>query len=301
MRLLAGMSLRTLKQPDKQKDKQPMQERNQQKASVLYNELESLTPFNDSFSVYLFKKTEKIVLALYLVTDHLQETDSMRLSIRSLANEILKDGIKVTNRYGAVNSDEGMISRMYEVSALLEIAGLTKLVAPNNAHIIKDEIARLAKDIKSHQDAHQSGSNLKKSFFVVDTVTPLNTNLNTSDVLYKGQTKGHTEKEMSFIKPTARHDAEGGNTKVQNSQPRQASEKNTAPKEVMKRELPKKDDRTDKIVSIIQEKGQVTIKDITEAFVGISEKTIQRELQRMVLIGVLKKEGERRWSTYSLL
>jgi hypothetical protein len=277
-----------------------MQERNQQKASVLYNELESLTPFNDSFSVYLFKKTEKIVLALYLVTDHLQETDSMRLSVRSLANEILKDGIKVTNRYGAVNSDEGMISRMYEVSALLEIAGLTKLVAPNNAHIIKDEIARLAKDIKSHQDAHQSGSNLKKSFFVVDTVTPSSAGVNTNDVLYKGQPKGHTEKEMSFIKPTP-HTADTSSAKVQNYQSRSVSEKKPAPKETLKREAPKKDDRTDKIISIIREKGQVTIRDVAETFVGISEKTIQRELQRMVLTGVLKKEGERRWSTYSIL
>ncbi len=278
-----------------------MQERNSHKTSVLYNELESLTPFNDSFSVYLFKKTEKIVLALYLVTDHLQEADSMRLSVRSIANEILKDGIKVTNKYSAVNSDEGMISRMYEVSALLEIAGLTKLVAPNNAHIIKDEIARLAKDIKSHQDAHQSGSNLKKSFFVVDTVPASHPTNAVSDVLYKGHPKGQVEKEMSFTKPTPQMNNERAGVKEYAAKEKIIPERKSEVQTSLKREIPKKDDRTDKIVSVIREKGQVTIKDVAETFVGISEKTIQRELQRMVLTGVLKKEGERRWSTYSLL
>ena len=253
-----------------------MQDKTNQKASVLYNELESIAPFRDSFSVYLFKKTEKIVLALYLVTDHLIESDAMRSSVRILANEILKDGIKVTNRYYGVGSDDVMISHMYEVVSLLEISSITKLVSENNAHIIKEEIAKLAKDIKSHQEANQSGSNLKKSFFVVDTAQ-------NNNVLYKGH-KGHSEKEMSFINKT----------------PKETFKRTSVPKP-QKNEGLIKEDRSNKIMKVIQEKGQVTIKDVTETFDGISEKTIQRELQKMVSNGVLKKEGERRWSTYSLL
>jgi len=266
-----------------------MQERNQQKASVLYNELESLTPFTDSFSIYLFKKTEKIVLALYLVTDHLSDVDAMRMSVRSMANEILKDGITVTSRYAKIASDEVMISHMYEVSALLEIAALTKLVAPNNTQIIKEEIARLAKDITSHQEAHLSGSNLKKSFFVVDTVSQIPTvapaSTHTHDVLYKGH-KGQLEKDMSLKKPFVQ---------------KFATQEPKARKEIIQKDTPKKDERTEKIVGVIKEKGHVTIKDVAEAFSGIGEKTIQRELQKMVSLGVLKKDGERRWSTYSIL
>jgi hypothetical protein len=33
---------------------------------------------------------------------------------------------------------------------------------------------------------------------------------------------------------------------------------------------------------------------------GVSEKTIQRELSLLVLEGTVRKQGERRWTTYSL-
>jgi len=45
---------------------------------------------------------------------------------------------------------------------------------------------------------------------------------------------------------------------------------------------------------------KLTIKDFTKNIKDCSEKTIQRELLAMVAKGVLKKEGERRWSKYFL-
>jgi len=63
---------------------------------------------------------------------------------------------------------------------------------------------------------------------------------------------------------------------------------------------PKKDKRRSSVLSVIKDKGQVSIKDISLVIRGVSEKTIQRELQALVEEGVLQKKGERRWSTYSL-
>lgn len=62
-----------------------------------------------------------------------------------------------------------------------------------------------------------------------------------------------------------------------------------------------KDKRRDAILGVIRRKGQVGIKDISKAVKGCSEKTIQRELINLVSEGVLKKEGERRWSRYSII
>ena len=59
-----------------------------------------------------------------------------------------------------------------------------------------------------------------------------------------------------------------------------------------------KSDREEKILQKIQKSGPVTIKDIAQEFADISEKTIQRELQKMVDRGQIKKEGERRWTKY---
>jgi hypothetical protein len=61
-----------------------------------------------------------------------------------------------------------------------------------------------------------------------------------------------------------------------------------------------KDDRRSIIIKLLTKKSGLGIKDFADSIKGCSEKTIQRELLAMVSSGLLKKEGERRWSTYSL-
>ena len=57
-------------------------------------------------------------------------------------------------------------------------------------------------------------------------------------------------------------------------------------------------ERTKKVLDFVSQNKGVSIKDITEAVGGYSEKTIQRELAFLVGQGLIKKSGERRWSTY---
>jgi hypothetical protein len=59
-------------------------------------------------------------------------------------------------------------------------------------------------------------------------------------------------------------------------------------------------DRREGILSVIRDKGTASIKDISTLIRGVSEKTIQRELASLILEGTVHKQGERRWSTYSL-
>jgi len=58
--------------------------------------------------------------------------------------------------------------------------------------------------------------------------------------------------------------------------------------------------RRDQIMDIIRDKGEVNIKDIARIITDCSEKTLQRDLISLVSEGIVKKRGERRWSTYSL-
>jgi DNA-binding transcriptional ArsR family regulator len=58
--------------------------------------------------------------------------------------------------------------------------------------------------------------------------------------------------------------------------------------------------RREAILSVLEGKGPSFIKDISTVIRDVSEKTIQRELQNLVLEGVITREGERRWTTYSL-
>ncbi len=58
-------------------------------------------------------------------------------------------------------------------------------------------------------------------------------------------------------------------------------------------------DRRERIKTVIEAKGEASIKDISEVITDCSEKTIQRELNSMIEDNIVKRHGERRWSKYS--
>src|SRR3989338_764950 len=60
-------------------------------------------------------------------------------------------------------------------------------------------------------------------------------------------------------------------------------------------------DRRDAILSVIKSKRTASIKDISTLVRSVSEKTIQRELMALIRTGLVRRQGERRWSTYSLI
>lgn len=59
-------------------------------------------------------------------------------------------------------------------------------------------------------------------------------------------------------------------------------------------------DRRERIKVVLQAKGEATIKDITDIISDVSSKTIQRELNAMIEDNIVQRQGERRWSKYSL-
>jgi DNA-binding transcriptional ArsR family regulator len=60
-------------------------------------------------------------------------------------------------------------------------------------------------------------------------------------------------------------------------------------------------DRAERIKTVLEAKPHATIKDIAEIITDVSEKTIQRELNSLIEKGQVAREGERRWSRYSVV
>lgn len=60
-------------------------------------------------------------------------------------------------------------------------------------------------------------------------------------------------------------------------------------------------ERRDRIKTILEAKGQASIKDIASIITDVSEKTIQRELNAMIEDNVIQRQGERRWSVYRVV
>jgi len=59
-------------------------------------------------------------------------------------------------------------------------------------------------------------------------------------------------------------------------------------------------DRSARIKTVLEAKPAATIKDIAEVITDVSEKTIQRELNSLIVKGQVVRDGERRWSKYSV-
>lgn len=60
-------------------------------------------------------------------------------------------------------------------------------------------------------------------------------------------------------------------------------------------------DRSTRIKTVLEAVPEATIKDIAEVITDVSEKTIQRELNSLIEKGQVQRQGERRWSKYSLI
>lgn len=226
--------------------------------------------FRTSFSSFLknehhtfvIQKTEKLASALYVVTGFIPNEDPLKTRLRTCAVELISTSTD-PDKARAVRYHEGFASRCMEIGSILNLAQRAGFVSPMNARILCDEYADLATFVKSHQD----------------------------------RIFGASDVHVGSDKLTA---------PVREQAPRtQISETDTKDKIVVTEPSVKKTNnfkrhvsRKDTILSLLDIKDKITIKDAAQAIHGCSEKTIQRELLSLVSEGVLLKEGERRWSTY---
>lgn len=81
--------------------------------------------------------------------------------------------------------------------------------------------------------------------------------------------------------------------KVGTVRPRKVATPEDSEKETIK-------DRKDRIREVLRDKGQVSIKDISEIIKDVSEKSIQRDLNFMIENGEVLRTGKKRWSLYAL-
>lgn len=249
---------------------------------------------NNGIYEYINKKTEKLVTALYMVTDCMDTDDALKCKIRILGVELLSDMYKMTNLspIDKKNQTNLTLSHINEILSLIEISCTIGFISDMNTSILKKELVNLISefDLNDSKDKHFSFA-LDQGMF--DMPRPLGENPNTNrQMSFKNNIKdmsahsgkrtqyGMSFSNLSLIKTPKTHVSDRAN----------------------------KQDRSDKIVTLIKDKQHLTgyeegvsIKDISTAFTDCSEKTIQRELNSLVSKGLIHKTGSKRWSRYKVL
>lgn len=230
----------------------------------------------DNFKIFLFKKVERISLALYLATNHLPDDFYLKTDIRKIADSVIKDILNFNTGKDVLNSSSKIKEHFLELKTLLNFASSSNSINQNNASILIDEIIKVSREVDNQKDNVVGYSDFKKSFFVVEARSKVQENNIDKEDLDKGH-KGHSITISNNEKIQEKQNISKGHESIQ--------DQNARAKEIM---------------DIIKDNGKVTIKDISARIKNCSEKTIQRELLKLVSLNIIKKEGERRWSTYSI-
>lgn len=233
-----------------------------------YDGYKQLGFFNSDYHFfYVFKKTEKIAQAVYLITDHIKDSEPVKIRLKEESLDLLEislglNSIDIVEKKSLVNS---FFSTIMGLTSFINIASISGLISRNNIDIISLEINKLVEYMKENidTDLYKKGLILSSDFFSVDSAFPDKGRLSIKPKTHSPQTNTAPSTERDSIKVT----------------------KNTRQKNIM---------------DLLKKESDLTIKDFVKVIDNCSEKTIQRELLSLVEKGMIKKDGERRWSRYSL-
>lgn len=204
-----------------------------------------------------------------MVTDFLPADDLFRTSIRT-KGLVLLDTLNSSNFRLEL---EGAVS-------LCEMARLAGLVSAMNVTILVEECDKLIHFLDTPEDVLTLPKTLPPEFFVIPEEVAVHDIQEDKRHVSGASAQQHVR--------TENRDVYKGQT---------ASTSKGQPKDENKA---KQRDRRATILGILQTRDKINVKDVSQIITDCSEKTLQRELLGLVAQGVLKKEGERRWSMYSL-
>lgn len=234
-------------------------------------------------SIYDFanKKTEKLVTALYMVTDCMDTDDALKGKLRLLGVDLLSDMYRLRtlspmDKHVHISAS---ITHIFEILSFIEIANTIGFISDMNTLILKNEFEGLLNKLKSYQskDQHFTFTLNEKMFD-----TPEEDFEDNKHFLKDKRTRVNSMSFMTSKSPIEKF----GVVKRTSGQATTFNER---------------EDRSERIIALVKEKKEISIKDISLSFTDCSEKTIQRDLNALVLKGLLKKTGSKRWSRYSVI
>ncbi len=210
------------------------------------------------------QKGQKISAAVYLVTAHIPENDPIRHAIRMHAVTLSQAALLPLQTEGKQSAIKAVTEALISMQSLLGTLLLGGLISEKNYAVLKSEIGFFIRSLELDTAPVREGAELTHEFFSVPEKAPAPA-IKDTFVLPKGQ----LVKSFSINRTS--------NSIAVNDY---------------------KKDRSQEIISFINSKKVTSIKDISSIFPQVSEKTIQRELNRLLTAGKIKKRGNKRWSMY---
>ncbi len=285
------------------------------------------------YGVLIAKKSEKLVSALYLVTDLMSDNEHIKHGLRKNAVALLSSmnalaQLDVKDRVTELKVSLRMVT---EINSLLHVATTTGIISQMNGELLMEGFRSLqlvlekkqpifTKEMLHIDDEEYLSSESNFSSAVTstsyDALTPLtiarlheNTQelrrnqeaLRQSHLLNKIAGKGQKEELSVKDNIDMKQDTIKDRNIKDNSTHTVLMEHVSRPLNTLASSFQmKKLSRREQILSLFVKGVDVSIKDIASRIKGCSEKTIQRELNALLYDNIIERIGEKRWSRYIL-
>lgn len=271
----------------------------------------------DTFMPISYTKTEKLITALYMVTDIMDMDEPLRKKLRTAGLEVLSDIYKIQqNETG--NTLSFMNSRVTEIMSFLNIASNLNIISEMNSNILKKEFSELLEAIKDSATKNTKAFHNRvdlSDFFAEEESAQENPpvpSLGRATPSFGAIEKKGIYPSIGQPKPVNSLGVQKGATLMKALEKIKVSDINSklnhSHVSTYVFDALKKDRQAGILNMIKLVGGGATIKDIKDkvhtnpkqagSLVSCGEKTLQRELIAMVKNGVLYKTGDKRWSKY---
>lgn len=212
-------------------------------------------------------KAENISSAVFLVSDIMSDDGELKTRIKDLALRLIAgcSSINHSSIGDGIRNIHNLEAIALNLSSLFQVSSVSGVVSAMNSSVIREEIKNFIDELVSYTKSVQN-----QALSLIQE----NTKISEPNVI------------ATVREPTTAESA---------------AQKNLNGQVATQTKTTRKDARERIILEFIKTKDSVNIKDISRNVRGCSEKTIQRELLKMVDTGLIRKTGERRWSRYSYI
>ena len=236
-----------------------------------------VNPFGDNRAAdRAYRRAERIAAAVHLLTNHIENTEPLRVALRKEATNLLAAILMIRDEMRSSNSGNVVdaISSIRHLISLVRMLAISGFASMQNVQAIVEALDELGNFIQASQRTNFSESITITRDELLD-VGALPARQATYAI--KDVKDSHVSREASGDRSVTR----AVNTVLQNNGQNSV--------------------RVQSILEILKSTGSMGIKEICSNLPEYSEKMIQRELLQLVADGKVLKSGLKRWSRYSVV
>lgn len=250
--------------------------------------------FGNNVFYTLAKRAERATTAIHMVSKFIPRDNSLRSDMRKHSLRVIKKLYKCITCEAYDQQfflEEALVSIEYIVTTL-SIARATGLLSEMNASILEKALHGFGTQIYQQW---QIALRYEQDFS--DTIAP---------TIDKDTLLEFLQETVDFEATSNENFQRNLQEAMKNKTTFKTTQNDIESKRQDKRQVEPKTkesgagERRKKIQEIIKIKGEVTIKDIAIRITNCSEKTLQRDLVKMIKDNVVEKEGDKRWSIYRI-